>query len=343
MQKLSALALPTALLASGCGDPGLVAPPQVPRSVALRAPPSAAAYDWGEVPPPHPMTIPSSVEVARRWMLPERNPWAAYQKATLLSALDPTERRGHLPDVERLYEVSRARTAAEETAIVGLPDVTMWVVDLRGAASVAFGATLSRWSRAPVSTVMTFHNWPADNETVPAEETLAALATMSPLLPTGTDAGVPVFLLDAWRLTHRYDRPDEEATDNRYMLTASDLPSAAVLLQHRIARVLYVVDNLNSSQAEEDDLHAIFASYQEAGIHIGIVDLAELTATARRRTLMPYYGQTLLIDPYRATLVEDPSFYFRARGGFGGTEVIYGGGFAFGGGYGHAFGSHGGG
>jgi hypothetical protein len=151
-------------------------------------------------------------------------------------------------------------------------------------------------------------------------------------------------MLDAWRLTHPYDRPDEETTDNRYMLTSSDLPSAEVLTQ-RVHRVIYVVDSLEASQAEEDDLHEIFTSYQKAGIDVAIVDLAELIAIAQQRPEVPYYGQTLLIDPFRTTIVADPSFYFRARGGFGGTHVIYGGAYGFGGQWGHgiAYGYHGGG
>jgi hypothetical protein len=345
-KKLSALAI----LAAGCGgESPMLEAPMTPDVVAAQTPPvpadppSVAVYDWGEVPAPEALTIPSSQEVAARWMLPARNPWAPYQKATLLAALDTTERSGLMPAVERLDEVVRARQAAAQVAAAGLPDATMWVVDLRGAASVAFAATLSAGSSVPVSAVMTFHNWPADNETVPAEETLAALATMRPVLPPASNPGAPVFMLDAWRLTHRYDRPDDESTDNRYMLTESDLPSTVVLENRGIRRVIYVVDSVDASQAEEDDLHAVFASYQKSGIDVGIVDLADLLSMASQRPLVPYYGHPLLIDPFRVTLIDDPSFYFRARGGFGGVHVINSGGYAFGGCYGRVFGFHGGG
>jgi hypothetical protein len=71
-----------------------------------------------------------------------------------------------------------------------------------------------------VSLVTTFNNWPADNELVPAEETLAALVTMQPNLGADDEAGAcPVFLLDAWRLAYRDDEINDEVTDNRYMLT----------------------------------------------------------------------------------------------------------------------------
>jgi hypothetical protein len=342
MHKVTALAIPTALLASACGAEEWAPPPEVPP--VTRSTPSAGVFAWSDAPPPQPRSIPSASEVARHWLLPARNPWAAYQKATLLTALDSAELPGQLPDVEQLEEVMRARAAARQVASAGLPAGTMWVVDLRGAASVAFGAALSTSTSEPLSPVLTFHNWPADNETVPAEETLAALVTMKPRLPT-TGPGAPVFLLDAWRLTHRFDRPDEEANDNRYMLTPNDLPAPSVLLDRGIGRVLYVVDSLNVAQVEEDDLHAIFASYQIAGIDISIVDLADLTEAAREQPFVPYYGQTLVIDPdpVRGMIVDDPSFYHRARGGFGGTHVIYGGGRAYGGSFGVGWGGHGGG
>ena len=45
-----------------------------------------------------------------------------------------------LPRVAELDVVIEAEQAARVVANVGLPEDTMWMVDLRGAASVAFGA-----------------------------------------------------------------------------------------------------------------------------------------------------------------------------------------------------------
>jgi hypothetical protein len=289
------------------------------------------------------MTVPSVADASARWTLPPNNPWAPYQKTTLLMTLDADERAGTLPDVEQLEVVARARRAASAVAAAGLPDGTMWLVDLRGPASVAFGATLSRESREPVSPVMTFNNWPADNESIPAEETLSALVTMQPRLPVGRSPGMPVFMLDAWRLAYRYDHPDDETTDNRYMLTSSDLPDGATLRARGIDRVLYVVESLDGAQIEEDDLHQTFLDYQAMGITTSIVDLAMLGDVPDERLESPYYGQALYIDTGRVTVVTDPSFYHRARGGFGGTHVVYGGGHPFMAAYGFTFGMHGGG
>jgi hypothetical protein len=161
---------------------------------------------------------------------------------------------------------------------------------------------------------------------------------MQPHHPPPGRPGTPVFLLDAWRLTHRYDRPDDEAVDNRYMLTPSDLPDPSVLRARGIERVLYVVDGDGDSRAEEDDLHALFLMYQEAGIDLALIDLSELVPGNQE----PFYGQSLFIDPTRFTIVGDPSFYHRARGGFGGIHVIYGC-WSPDGGHTHMFPFHGGG
>src|SRR5262249_53749441 len=115
-----------------------------------------------------------------------------------------------------------------------------------------------------------------------------------------------------------------------------------VLLSRGIRHVTYVVEDLEASPSEEDDLHELFSEYEQAGIAVSIVDLATLSRVVpgarweERRDVLPLY-----VDPYRVTIVSAPSFYFRARGGFGGPRVIYGGYRGVGGAFG--FGLHGGG
>jgi hypothetical protein len=347
MYKFTALAIPTALLASACA-PNMEGPgPEVPPTIG--APPgdtpSTAIRDWREIPATSVIEVPSMSDASASWVLPPRNPWAPFQKTTLLMTLDSRERAARLPNIEQLKVVLNARQAASHIAATGLPPGTMWVVDLRGPASVAFGATLSAESREPVSPIMTFNNWPADNESIPAEETLAALVTMRPRPPVSGRSSVPVFMLDAWRLAYRYDHPDDETIDNRYMLTSSDLPDTETLIARGIDHVLYVVESRASAQLEEDDLHDTFFQYQEVGITVSIVDLMDLAgvaAFAPGEPFIPYYGQVLYIDPRRSTIMADASFFHRARGGFGGAQVIYGG-RSVAGAYHFAFGLHGGG
>jgi hypothetical protein len=245
-----------------------------------------------------------------------------------------------LPDLRSLHEVDWAAAAGRNVAVGGLPSGTLFVVDLRGAASVAFGTALSHSAHQPVSVVPTFNNWPGVDELVPAEETLAALAAMSPAPPDAAGGPTsPVVLLDAWRLAYRYEDPGDGTYDNRYILTSADLPDAEALLSRGIHRVVYVVEYLDETLYEEDDVHATFLAWQNAGIPIAMLDLERLARPLdpnRWDRLFTEYA--LLVQP-RGTILDDPGFYVRARGGFGGIYAgpspFYSGGVWLGGGGGY--------
>lgn len=303
---------PLALLASACA----VEP----------AEPSMTAADWSAVPPAHDVQLPSREDALRRWLLPPTNAWAGYAKYTLLTALGERSTVAGLPDIEALDDVHRARAAAVRVAAAGLPADTLWIVDLRGAASVTFGVTLSRAPQAAlapsVALVPTFNNWPAQNELVPAEETLAALVSMSPALPQD-DAlgGAPVFLLDAWRMAFRSEEPDDDTYDNRYLLSPADLPDVSTLRTRGIRRVLYVVADLEDTNVEEDNLHPVFFEYRAAGIGVAMVDLNLLAASSPSTVWDDVFAEHALSIEPRVTIVDEPSFYVRARGGFGGIHA----------------------
>ena len=301
--------------------------------------PSVSVAYWAQDEPSRTQTwLPTYPEAAMAWQLPPDNPWARWQKMTLLSALDSQSHVStELPDVRQLDVVADAQAAATKIGAAGLPADTMWMVDLRGAASVAFGAALTRASTYPVAPILTFNNWPAEFELIPAEETLAALLTMSPVVPhAGTVSTRPVILLDAWRLAFREDEPDDDVTDNRYMLTPGDLPDAAALRQAGISRVVYVVEDLDDTETEEDDLHEAFMAYQAAGISIYMVDLAFAAKEVGHQVIWSdVLAPTYYTVRPRVTICSDVRFYARARGGFGGAHGFPSGGR---GGWGHGLG-----
>jgi hypothetical protein len=314
MSRLVALA-PVALLTTAC---------------AVRTPATALDVAVAATPATREMTLPTDGEAIAAWHLPPTNPWSRYEKLTLLTYLADTPISATMPDIEVLEVVHRAQIAAARLAAAALPADTMWVVDLRGAASVAFGATLSQQASNPVAPIMTFNNWPADNEVVPAEQTLAALVTMRPR-PLAAEAiqAVPVFLLDAWRLAFRDTEPDSSAVDNRYMLLASDFPDPATLRARGIRRVCYVVEDRGRVSTEEDDFHEIALAYQDAGIPICFVDLQQLSnlevtpasAEGYDERWAEYWDDWQSSVRSRPTLYNDPRFYARARGGFGGVRA----------------------
>jgi hypothetical protein len=311
--------------------------------------PSVSVAFWSEdIPESREFALPSSSALAERWQVAPVSPWARYHKSTLITSVDPMAGRATLPDVVRLEVAAKADAAAAHVAQVGLPADTLWLLDLRGAASAAFAARLSRDAREPVAPVVTFNNWPAQNGIVPADESLAGLLTFAPRLPAPDEASLraahPVFLLDSWRLAYRFDQPDEDAFDNRYMLMPSDLPDAETLRQRNITRVVYVVEELDDAEVEEDDLNASFRAWQAAGISIHLVDLdflEKVPAPVNGAWPVDWAGRLAPRGYWvreRYTLVDDPHFYARARGGFGlafGRPLIYPGYRWYGGGGGY--------
>lgn len=293
---------------------------QLPHTAALNA-----DYWLKERGPVRPVSLLSYDRTVAAWQLPPQNPWAPYAKFTLLTALTALKDSGEpveLPEVSKLITVNNAVAAAAQLASTGLPDDAMWVVDLRGPAAVAFGSYLSLHTPSPVSVVPTFNNWPADNELVPAEETLAALLTMPPQ-PPPQDArvSVPVFLLDAWRLAFRNEDIEEDVVDNRYYLNPADLPDAQRLREQGIRRIVYVVELRADVETEEDDLNSIFLAYQQAGITVHVVDLELLAGRSPEVPWATVLAQTELAVAPRPTLLYDTGFYLRARGGFGGLHA----------------------
>jgi hypothetical protein len=301
-----------ALLATGCVD----------RAYAQADAPDG--LDLQATPRPTLVNVPAQSDVIAKWQLPASNPWAAYEKLTLLSVIGGTSEIVALPSTDGLDEVKLAELAATQVVHDGLPADAMWMVDLRGAASVAFGTTLSKYAREPVSIIPTFNNWPFEDELVPAEETLSAMIARAPHLTTVDETSSrPVFLLDSWRLAYKDETIDDEVVDNRYMLSPADFPNVAKLREYGITHVVYVVSDVNEALYEEDDLNSLFLSYQAAGITIHIVDLAEL-AQVRDEEHDPELYFEIQLHHYivvpRATVVNNPLFYQRAHGGFGGTH-----------------------
>lgn len=303
--------------------------------------PSVSVGMWAQ-PPPDGHIFAGNVDTAsllNRWSLPSSDPWSRYQKMTLLSAAEDMEPGTKLPDTGALDVVRTARLAGRRLGEIGIPADTMVMVDLRGAASVAFGAELSRAAKTPVSLVLTFNNWPHEDEMVPAEETLTALINESPR-PGG--GGTPVLLLDAWRLAYQDEEPEPGVVDNRYIV--SNLPPAAELARAGIRHVIYLVESLDDTDVEEDDLNETFLAWQTAGVHISMLDLAGLDERPA-----PYPWDSVLFDNaiiigHRPLVIHNPRFYIHAHGGFGGLRAAPGvaGGHAHWGGHGFSGGGHGG-
>jgi hypothetical protein len=201
-----------------------------------------------------------------------------------------------------------------------------------------------------VAIVPTFNNWPFQDELVPAEETLAAMIARPPRVSVTEEARArPVFLLDSWRLAYKDETIDDDVVDNRYMLSPADFPSVEKLREYGISHVIYVVSDANEAVYEEDDLNALFLTYQAAGIAIHMADLALLARERDEGTERTIYFDVQMGQYHvfpRETVVNSPGFYARARGGFGGAggiPAIWSPSYLAGGLGGYSHGGHGGG
>ena len=123
-----------------------------------------------------------------------------------------------------------------------------------------------------------------------------------------------------------------------------DLPDVETLRAQGITRVVYVVEDLDDAEVEEDDLNASFRAWQAGGVPIHLVDLAFLRDVPAPKDGAWQVAWSARLEPERYvvreryTLVDDPLFYGRARAGFGfafGRPLLHSG-FHGGGGYGGA-------
>jgi hypothetical protein len=313
-----ALVAPIALVATGC-DPVVYSP---------------ADYTTYTPTPILGVHAPAQRDLMAAWQLPPASPWMPYEKLTLFAALDEAASDWPLPDLEALPSVRRARAAGTKMALLGVPEDAAVFVDLAGAASVAFAEAYNRSAPVRFAAVPTFNNWPDDDELVPAEETLAGAILLTPSQPLDPSAR-PMFLLDAWRLAYKEIEVDDDVVDNRYALTASDLPRAEALATQGVHRVLYIVEGSAAVSREEDDLHEVFDEYASYGIEVDLVGLDDLlgepapTAYGGTRSAVQVYvggglwwrRVPLRIAP-RRLVVYDPYFHQRSRGGWGGLQAV---------------------
>ncbi len=202
-----------------------------------------------------------------RWELPAASPWAGFSRFTITSGFD--EARAPPAMVVPHPELQRA---AERWGAAGLDDQTLWLIELPGAKSVELAAALTHACPTPVAPVLTFGNWPADDELIPTRQIVVALNHFSPHLSPAAQRATPVFLLDADRLADAV--PGAEVTDNRYALRPGDFPSPEYLLHQGLRRVIYLVDG---AEPEQDDLNAVLLAYQQRGLAIARLELSQLS------------------------------------------------------------------
>ena len=206
--------------------------------------------------------------------------WEPYMVPTLMQALESSSLRQQIrpifsPAMETAFKRGEVLRQDLLSQVTKGPE-TLFIADLPGPESVAFGAGLAGWA----DLIPTFDNWPHPSGVVPSHETLAAMIyyagyvqEQKKQLPEPAPA---MLLLDSRRLTPYTD--DGAQFDNRYL---ANVPLQDALRERGIRHVLYIVPNRNQTQ-ESDDLNDEFVDYKANQIEVSVFPLSDLEAVQER-------------------------------------------------------------
>ena len=161
--------------------------------------------------------------VWRRWQ-DAAGPWRGY-------AVCPALQVGALP----VTPFTDGPVAAAEPLFGSVPSAV--IIDLDPVLGVNMAATMSQKGLAHV--VLVLPRWPHARAVLPCEPLLSTLVATSRWLTQPTQSPHVVFVLDAERRKKITPRPARDPrVDNRYDITAGDLPSLQTLRAAGIQRVV---------------------------------------------------------------------------------------------------------
>lgn len=144
------------------------------------------------------------------------------------------------------------------------------IVDLGGSYAMRMGLALGQRGWRPVFAINTTSSASEVIKMKPVLRWLRKGARLRSAFSASADAP-PAFILDARRIGR--GAPTLTSYDNRWMLFASDLPSAEFFRARRIDSVTVVQDGVRLRA----DLRAIAWAYQRAGLEVRIADLQSET------------------------------------------------------------------
>lgn len=219
--------------------------------------------------------------------------WKTYLNAfSLISAYSPTESKFMPYYVPTLAQVLDEDSMRDSFKLIFTPEMAqsysrglgfkalleenknneniLVIVDIQGAASVAFGAALAD----AANIITTFDNRPHPIGIVPSHLTLSAMVYYAGEIEekkkNAKELKSNVFILDRNRFKEQINEDTE--FDNRYM---AKLPSIDDLMKFGVTNIMYCT--LGATQ-ESDDLNDDFVAYKKAEIDVKMVNLADFKA-----------------------------------------------------------------
>lgn len=273
------------------------------------------------------------VELHRAWVPAYDSPWRPYYKPTLIAAIATVQSAA-----KPIHGVSAAVTEQEAANFISRTEVkdTAFFIDLIGEESVLWAASLRTIGARPV---LAINNWPHQAGLLALERPLGALlyyadAAASTPLPASAP---PAFILERSRLGQKGLTPIGSQFDNRYFHAQTDFPSAAVLKDKGITRIVYINPRGVTAGSEEDDLNEYFAILSKEGIQFqyvkpggGTFEIAAVTPSDRQTIFTKPAIQEYVSQPdyhhhyyhpyYHYSTWHSGSYWSRSSGAWGGSD-----------------------
>jgi hypothetical protein len=272
-------------------------------------------------------------ELHRAWAPPPTSPWRPYYKPTLIAAVSVVQSAAMPVKNEGiLWHESEGTRFGKSFNLAG----AAVFVDLPGEQSVAWGAGLRP---AGVEPVAMFNNWPHQFGLLRLERPLGALIYYADAMAKSprVENPVPAFLLERSRIGQKGLDPSPRDFDNRFFHPFTDFPSAAVLKNAGISRIIYINPRGTAPGSEEEDLNEYFAGLARQELQFTYVkagaepyEMAIVVPTSRATIFTPETITQYVSSPtyYPHYYHSYPHYYYwhtnywtRSSGAWGGSSA----------------------
>lgn len=220
-------------------------------------------------------------DIRAAWLPHQESRFAQYSKSALIDSAPLLDGK-----IQPRYSEGERRSELGVRNLIASSELdrsTAVILDSGGAHSVAMAVELMKQGYQPI---VMFNTVPVHNGSNRAEQELATMLYFAKEVQQLKEQGAfsasspPVFIMDC----HRGDKPYSASTaDNSYSYSKQDLPSAQVLRDHGIAKVVYLNEGDQNGRINPDfqstdrlpqDLKPVVAEWNAEGVAVKYTGVA---------------------------------------------------------------------
>lgn len=220
-------------------------------------------------------------DIRAAWLPHQESPFEQYSKSALIDSAPLLDGK-----IQPRYSEGERRSELGVRNLIASGELdrsTAVILDSGGAHSVAMAVELMKQGYQPI---VMFNTVPVQNGSNRAEQELATMLYFANEAQQLKEQGAfsasspPVFIMDC----HRDDKPYSATTvDNSYSYSKQDLPSAQVLRDHGIAKVVYLNEGDQNGRINADfqstdrlprDLKPVVAVWNAEGVAVKYTGVA---------------------------------------------------------------------